>query len=134
MKESSIKSDRDAATALRHAVEAFWKVVERAPPYDRCGLLARRELVQRGTCALAAVIRQGVASGAFRPECPEWAIRRLPFAIASGACLHWVLGLATGPCLRPRTAVAAALEVLRPGRRESFILPRHFVESQPWQP
>jgi len=110
----SRKSDWDATTALRETVEAIWKLVEQAPSDDTGGLLARRELLQRGTCELSAVIRQGVALGAFRPECPSWAIRRLPFAIVSGACLHWVLGLATGPCLGAGTAVAAALEVLRP--------------------
>jgi len=110
------KSDRDATTALRETVEAIWKVVEQASSAEALdgSLLVRRELVQRGTCALSAVICQGVASGAFRPRCPSWAIRRLPFAIVAGACLHWVLGLAPGPSLRARTAVAAALEVLRP--------------------
>src|SRR5713101_3009542 len=110
------KSDRDATTARRATVEAIWKVVEQASSAEALdgSLLVRRELVQRGTCALSAVICQGVASGAFRPRCPSWAIRRLPFAIVAGACLHWVLGLAPGPSLRARTAVAAALEVLRP--------------------
>src|SRR5260370_38957070 len=75
-------SDRDATTALRETVEAIWTVVEhaasaRAPDgsrRDTSALLARRELVQRGTCALSAVIRQGVASGAFRPPCPSRAL------------------------------------------------------------
>jgi len=113
------KSDRDATTALRETVEAIWKLVERASSDDTGGLLARRELVQRGTCALSAVIHQGVATGAFRPGCASWAIRRLPFAIVAGACLQWVLGLATGPSLRASTAVAAALEILRPRPRAS---------------
>src|SRR5258705_150785 len=110
------KSDRDATTALRETVEAIWKVVEQASSEQALdgSLLARRELVQRGTCALSAVICHGVASGAFRPHCPSWAIRRLPFAIVAGACLHWVVGLAPGPSLRARTAVAAALDILRP--------------------
>ena len=113
------KSDRDVTTALRETVEAIWKVVEQAssePALD-ASLLARRELVQRGTCALSAVICQGVASGAFRPRCPSWAIRRLPFAIVAGACLQWVFGLAPGPSLRASTAAAAALEILRPRQR-----------------
>jgi hypothetical protein len=116
------QSDRDPITALRETVEAIWKVVERAasePALDTSGrdaraLLARRELVQRGTGVLSAVIHRGVESGAFRPERASWAIRRLPFAIVSGACVHWVFGLATARSLRASTAVAAALEVLRP--------------------
>jgi hypothetical protein len=38
----------------------------------------------------------------------------LPFAIVSGACVHWVFGLATALSLRSSVAVEAALEVLRP--------------------
>ena len=115
------KSDRDATTALRETVEAIWKVVEQASSEQALdgSLLARRELVQRGTCALSAVIHQGVATGAFRPGCASWAIRRLPFAIVAGACLQWVLGLAAGPSLRASTAAAAALEILRPRPRAS---------------
>jgi len=115
----SRKSDWDATTALRETVEAFWKVVEQAPSYDTCGPLARRELVRRGTCALSAVIRRGIASGTFRPRCTAWAIRRLPFAIVAGGCVHWVFGLTPGPSLRAATAVAAALEVLRPTPRRA---------------
>jgi len=44
-------------------------------------------------------------------------MHRLPFAIVAGACLHWMLGLATGPAIRSRTAVETALEVLRPRYR-----------------
>jgi len=115
------KSDRDATTALRETVEAIWKLVEQASSEQALdgSLLARRELVQRGTCALSAVIHQGVATGAFRPGCASWAIRRLPFAIVAGACLQWVLGLAAGPSLRASTAAAAALEILRPRPRAS---------------
>ena len=40
------------------------------------------------------------SAGAFRPDCPSWAIERLPFAIVAGACAHWVLGLSRGPSLR----------------------------------
>ena len=123
--ERSGMSDRDATTALRETVEAIWTVVEHRSSEgaldgsrrDTSALLARRELVQRGTCALSAVIRQGVASGAFRPRCASWAIHRLPFAIVAGACLHWMLGLATGPAIRSRTAVETALQVLRPRHR-----------------
>jgi len=117
-------SDRDLITALRETVRAIWKVVQRAasePALDTSrrdarALLARRELVQRGTCVLSALIQRGVESGAFRPGSASWAIRRLPFAIVAGACVHWVFGLATTPSLRASLAVAAALEMLRPGR------------------
>ncbi len=113
----SRKSDWDATTALRETVEAIWKVVEQAPSYDTCGPLARRELVRRGTRALSAVIRRGIASGTFRPRCTAWAIRRLPFAIVAGGCVHWVFGLTPGPSLRAATAVAGVLEVLCPTPR-----------------
>jgi len=120
--ERSTQADRDPLTVLGKAVEAIWRIVEGAGSEgsldgSRGGssaLLARRELVQRSTCALSAVIRRGVASGTFRPRCPSWAIRRLPFAIVAGACAHWVLGVSTGPSLRATTAVAALWEVLRP--------------------
>jgi len=119
------KVDRDAITALRETVEAIWKIVEQAAsesPLDgsRHGtraLLARRELVQRATYTLSAVIRRGVESGTFQPRCEPWAIHRLPFAIISGACVHWVFGLATTPSLRSSPAIEGALEVLRPQRR-----------------
>src|SRR5207253_7548456 len=82
--ERSRESDRDPTTALHETVEAIWKIVEQAASersldgshHGARGLLARRELVQRGTCALSAVIRRGVASGAFRPRCTSWAIQR----------------------------------------------------------
>ena len=121
------KSARDATAALRKTVEGIWKVVEQASSERALdgSLLARRQLVQRGTCALSTVIRQGVASGAFRPGCESWAIRRLPIAIVAGACAHWVLGLATGPSLRASTAVAATLEILRPRQRGSRVARKH---------
>jgi len=120
-------SDRDPITALRETVEAIWKVVKQAASepalrtsrHDARALLARRELVQRGTCVLSAVIRAGVESGAFRPGCASWAIRRLPFAIVAGACVHWVFGLAAAPSLRASMAVEAALDALRPRRHRS---------------
>lgn len=115
----SRKSDWDATTALRETVEAFWKVVEQTPSYDTCGPLARRELVRRGTCVLSAVIRRGIASGTFRPRCTAWAIRRLPFAIVAGGCVHWVFGLTPEPSLHAATAVAGVLEVLRPTPRRA---------------
>jgi hypothetical protein len=95
-----------------------------ASRYDARALLVRRELVQRGTCKLAAVIRAGVDSGAFRPRCASWALRRLPFAIVAGACVDWVFGLATGPSLRASVAVEAALDVLRPRWRRNRVLAR----------
>ena len=116
------KSAGHPTAALRDTVEAIWEIVERAtsePSLDSLhhglrALLARRELVQRATCTLSAVIRRGVASGAFRPQCVPWAIERLPFAIVTGACVHWTLGLATGPSLRASVAIEMVLEVLRP--------------------
>ena len=115
------KSAGHPTAALRDTVEAIWEI-ERAtsePSLDSLhhglrALLARRELVQRATCTLSAVIRRGVASGAFRPQCVPWAIERLPFAIVTGACVHWTLGLATGPSLRASVAIEMVLEVLRP--------------------
>jgi len=112
----------DPSTLLAETVNAIWKMIEQAAidgaldpsRGDGGALLARRELVQRGTCMLSAVIRRGVESGTFWPRCRAWAIDRLPFAIVAGACAHWVLGLSTGPSLRARAAVQAALEVLRP--------------------
>jgi hypothetical protein len=106
-------------------VEAIWRIVEQVGAERALGgsredggaLLDRRELVWRGTCALAAVVRRGVAAGAFRPQCEAWAIRHLAFAIVAGACVHWMLGLAQGPSLRASTAVEAALEVVRPDAR-----------------
>jgi len=120
--EGVTASDRDPIAALRETVEAIWKVVERAtsePALDASRddvrvLIARRELMQRGTCKLSAVIRRGVESGAFRPGCASWAMRQLPFAIVAGACVHWAFGLATAPSLRASVAIEAALDVLRP--------------------
>src|SRR6266849_7015751 len=106
----------DPSTMLAETVNAIWKMIEQAATAgaldpsreDGCALLARRELVQRGTCMLSAVIRGGVESGAFWPRCPAWAVHRLPFAIVAGGCAHWVLGLSQGPSLRACTAVKAA--------------------------
>ena len=113
----SSSSHADEIVALRETVESIWRAVAHAAP--ETALLARRELVRRETCKLSAVIRGGVAAGAFRPECPSWAIERLPFAIVAGACAHWVLGLSQGPSLRAGTAVEAALEILRTSERRS---------------
>ncbi len=120
--ERSSRTGADATTTFEATVECIWKIIEQAASehgldVSRHGIhavLARRQMVRRATAALAAVIRRGVASGAFRPACPSWAIRRLPFAIVAGACVHWVFGLATRPSLRAATAVDAALELLRP--------------------
>jgi len=111
----SSSSHPDPIAALRETVESIWRAVAQAAP--ETALLARRELVRRETCKLSAVIRGGVAAGAFRPECPSWAIERLPFAIVAGACAHWVLGLSQGPSLRAGTAAEAALEILRTSER-----------------
>src|SRR2546426_11901105 len=111
----SSSSHADAIVALRETVESIWRAVAQAAP--ETALLARRQLLRRETCKLSAVIRGGVAAGAFRPECPSWAIERLPFAIVAGACAHWVLGLSQGPSLRAGTAAEAALEILRTSER-----------------
>lgn len=116
------ESADDPTAALRDTVDAIWEIIEQAtsePTLDSVhhgltALLARRELIQRATHTLSAVIRRGVASGAFRPRCTPWAIERLPFAIVTGACVHWTLGLATGPSLRAGAAIEMGLEVLRP--------------------
>jgi hypothetical protein len=116
------ESEGDPTAVLRDTVEAIWDIVEQAtsePALDSLhhgltALLARRELVQRATCTLSTVILRGVASGAFRPQCVPWAIERLPFATVTGACVHWTLGLATGPSLRASAAIEMVLEVLRP--------------------
>jgi hypothetical protein len=132
------ESDCDPITALRETVEAVWKLVERvasepaldAARHDARALLARRELMQRATCVLSAVIQRGVESGAFRPACASWAIRRLPFAIVAGACVHWVFGLATTPSQRVSVAVEATLEVLRPRwQRHGTGRPMAFIPS-----
>ena len=119
----SSSSHADAIAALLVTVESIWKTVAQAGP--ETALLARRELVRRETCKLSAVIRGGVAAGAFRPECPSWAIERLPFAIVAGACAHWVLGLSQGPSLRAGTAVEAALDILKPVTRRLHGAARH---------
>ena len=139
--ERARESDRHPITALRETVDAIWKVVEQAASepaldvsrHEGSALLARRELVQRGAYVLSAVIGRGMASGAFRPRpgCESWALRRLPFAIVAGACLHWVFGLATAPSLRARIAVKAALDVLRPTALERAT-PR-LSKPLPWQ-
>src|SRR2546422_9063481 len=139
--ERSRASDRDPITGLRQTVDAIWKVVEQAASEPALGvsrhegsaLLARRELVQRGACILSAVISRGMESGAFRPRpgCESWAIRRLPFAMVAGACVHWVFGLATAPSLRASVAVKAALDVLLPAAIERA-KPR-LSRPLPWQ-
>ncbi len=119
--EDAGQADHDSVTALRNTIEAIWRIVtqlasDRSLDRSRHSageLLARRELVQRATWILSAVIRRGVESGAFRPPCVSWAIERLSFAIVRGACVHWVFGLPKRPSLRAGTAVAAALEILR---------------------
>ena len=119
--ERSWRPDRDPITALRETVEAIWTIVEGtvsgrsldASHEGGSALLARRELVQRGTCILSTVVRRGVDSGAFRPACVPWAVDRLPFAIVRGACVRWVFGLSKRPSVRAGTAVTAALEILR---------------------
>jgi len=120
--ERSRRSDQDPRTALRETVEAIWQIVERAASeraldgsrHGARALLARRELLRRGTCTLAGVIRRGVASGVFRPRRASWAVRRLPFAVVAGACVHWEFGLAMAPSLSASAAVTGALEVLHP--------------------
>jgi len=133
--ERAVESHDDRTGALRDTVEAIWEIVEQAtsePSLDSVhhgltALLARRELVQRATGTLSAVIRRGVASGAFRPRCVPWAVERLPFAIVTGACVHWTLGLAAGPSLRASAAIEMVFEVLRPQEEsaEAIVASRH---------
>ena len=119
--EDAGQAGHDSVTALRNTIEAIWRIVRQQAshrPLDRSRhdageLLARRELVQRATWILSAVIRRGVESGAFRPPCVPWAVEGLPFAIVRGACVRWVFGPSTRPSVRAATAVAAALEILR---------------------
>jgi len=119
------ESDGDPTAALRDTVEAIWEIVERATSEPSLDSLHHglRALLAR----LSAVIRRGVASGAFRPQCVPWAIERLPFAIVTGACVHWTLGLATGPSLRASAAIEMVLEVLRPQEElaEAVVASRH---------
>ena len=119
------ESDGDPTAALRDTVEAIWEIVERATSEPSLDSLHHglRALLAR----LSAVIRRGVASGAFRPQCVPWAIERLPFAIVAGACVHWTLGLATGPSLRASAAIEMVLEVLRPQEElaEAVVASRH---------
>src|SRR5260370_41339931 len=126
-RERSRRSAADPSTALRETVEAIWQIVEHAARestrdgsrHDIDAVLARRELVRRGTRELSAVIRRGVESGAFRPACAPWAIRRLPFALVAGACAHWVFGLSQRPALRAGATGGAALAGLRPWPRRA---------------
>ena len=78
--ERSWRPDRDPITALRETVEAIWTIVE-GTVSDRSldasheggsALLARRELVRRGTCALSAVIRRGAGVGRSLTESDPW--------------------------------------------------------------
>src|SRR2546427_11632931 len=119
----SSSSHADPIAALRETVESIWRAVAQAAP--ETALLARRELVRRETCKLSAVIRRGVAAGAFPPECPSWAIERLPFAIVAGACAHLGLGLSQGPSLRAGTAGGGAPGSLQPGTRRPARAARH---------
>ena|ERR1041385_6512133 len=113
--ERSREPDRDQISALRETIEAIWTIVEAVAYEGSLDVLARRELVQHRTSALSVVVRRGVASGALRPRCPSWTVWCLPFAIVTGACVHWMLGLATGPSFRASTAVEGALGVPRSG-------------------
>jgi hypothetical protein len=110
----------DPTTALREAVEAIWAIADRAATEGTLDALRRRELVRRGTSALSTIIRSGVASGAFRPPCPQWATRGLPRAIVAGICARWAFGLPEERSLGAGPAAEAALEALRPTR--SFLM------------
>jgi len=112
----------DPSTLLAETVDAIWTMIEQAATDgaldpsrgDGGALLARRELVQRGTGMLSrsfagasspAHSGLGAARGRYIVcRSPSWR------AVAG----HCVLGFSTGPSLRARTAVQAALEVLRP--------------------
>ena len=110
----------DPTTALREALEAAWAIAERAAREGRLDPLRRRELVRRGTSALSTIIRSGVASGAFRPPCPQWATRGLPRAIVAGIYARWAFGLPEERSLGAGPAAEAVLEALRATR--SFLM------------
>ena len=109
-------SHDDLTTALREAVEALWTIAAQAASTSSGGASVRVELVQRGERILSAIIRRGVASGAFRPRCRAWAEQGLAHALMAGACARWVLGLPRERSPRAGPAAEAALEVLRPVR------------------
>src|SRR5712691_5839837 len=119
------ESHDDPTTALREAVEALWTIAGQAArdgafeeaPASSGGASFRVELVHRGQRILSGIIRRGVASGAFRPRCAQWAEQGLAHALIAGACARWVLGLPEERSLRAGPAAEAALEALRPTRR-----------------
>lgn len=103
----------DPSRALHAAVAAIGAIAERAAA-DGAFAVMRHALVRRGTSILATIIRRGVASGAFQPHCPQWAVQGLPRAIVAGVCARWVFGLAEQRSLRAGAAADGALEILRP--------------------
>lgn len=106
--------DGDPTGALHDTVEAIGTIAQRAAGEGALDAASRRELVAQAGRILSAIIRRGVASGAFRPPCTRWAIESLPHALVAGVCARWVFGLATERSLRAGAAADAALALLRP--------------------
>jgi len=95
-------------------VDTIGRIAQRAAGEVGFDSRRRRDLVRRGAHVLAAIIRRGVESGAFRPHCALWAIQSLPYAIVAGVCARWVFGLPEERSLRAGAAADAALEALCP--------------------
>ncbi len=107
-------TDGDPTEALRETVDTIGRIAQRAAGEVGFDSRRRRDLVRRGAHVLAAIIRRGVESGAFRPHCALWAIQSLPYAIVAGVCARWVFGLPEERSLRAGAAADAALEALCP--------------------
>jgi hypothetical protein len=112
--ERTAQADADPTRALHDTVEAIGNIAQRAAAQGTLDGECRRQLVPQGGRILSAIIRRGVASGAFRPGCTRWALESLPHALVAGVCARWVFGLAAARSLRAGAAVDAALAVLRP--------------------
>ncbi len=123
--EQSAQCDGDPRRALHDAVEAIANIAQRAAADGALNALRRRQFVPQGGRILSTIIRRGVASGAFRPGCTQWAVESLPQALVAGVCARWVFGLPAERSLGAAAAVAAALAVLRPpvpvSRRSSLL-------------
>jgi hypothetical protein len=121
--EQSARCDGDPRRALHDTMQAIESIAQREAADGALNARRRRQLVPRGGRIVSAIIRRGVAAGAFRPGCPEWAVESLPQALVAGVCARWVVGLPAERSLGAGAAVAAALAVLRPpvpaGRRSS---------------
>lgn len=112
--EQRAQSDGDPTRALRDTVEAIESIAQRAAAEGALNPLRRRQLVPQGGRILSAIIRRGVASGAFRPGCTRWAVESLAQALVAGVCARWVFDLPADRSLGAGAAVDAALAVLCP--------------------